>query len=551
MDGSPHPTTATRAALASAKPLRLLLLHPKTLIDSWPVPVDALGEIVKFPSAVYPTLAAMITDLPVSIDIFDGYVARCSFASYKARLAAADLIGISVMSPLKALDTELTLRLARTLNPNVRIILGGNHASAWPERWLGSGADYVVQGEGEIPFRMLIEHLALGLHTLDAIPNLYWRAGQAIQRSTAPLPAFNLDTAPLPLWRGVDLSRYGLGLSDGLAATVEFSRGCPHRCDFCNINTFWNHRQRTKSIPRMIEELEALRARGVREFIFTDDNFGGDERRTIALLETMVERGLDMRFGCFLRGDTVHRHPAFATLAAKAGMRFCMMGIETLDAAWLRDHRKGVRAPDALAMYQSVYAALRSAGITVVGLFILPPAATRGYAAPKGLAGLVCDIAVEADLAALKGSALHDTLAREGRVAKDMFYHDWNLPSILLADGEVQRQQKSIFDFLRAGLSPFILRTAILGPPLVRRFRWRGIMLVAERLACTTPRDLHRWYLARKPKLDQQQRQDRIIATVLGPTAVARAQRRRFWRVPLALRNFSWRQTPRPAVQRD
>jgi len=548
MDGPARPTAASSAASSADRPLRLLLLHPKTLVDSWPVPVDALGEIVKFPSAVYPTLAAMIADLPVEIDIFDGYVARCSFAEYKSRLATPDVIGISVMSPLKALDTELTLRLARVLNPSVRIVLGGNHASAWPERWIGNGADYVVQGEGEIPFRMLIEHLGLGYHTPDAIPNLFWREGEVIQRSTAALPTLNLDTAPLPLWRDVDLSRYGLGLSGGLAATVEFSRGCPHRCDFCNINTFWDHRQRTKSVPRMIEELEALRARGVGEFIFTDDNFGGDERRTIALLEAMVERGLDMRFGCFLRGDTVHRHPGFATLAAKAGMRFCMMGIETLDPAWLRDHRKGVRAPDALAMYKSVYDALQTASITVVGLFILPPAATRGYAAPKGLTGLVCDIAVEADLAALKGSALHDKLAREGRVAKDMFYHDWNLPSILLADGDVQRQQKSIFDFLRSALSCFVLRTAIFGPPVVRRFRWRGIMLVAERLACTTPGDLQRWYFARKSGLDQQQRQDLIVATVLGPAALARFRRYRFWRVPLGFRNLSWRQTKRPAV---
>lgn len=548
MDSPAHPTAASLAAPTADRPLRLLLLHPKTLVDSWPVPVDALGEIVKFPSAVYPTLAAMITDLPVEVDIFDGYVARCSFAAYKSLLTGPDVIGISVMSPLKALDTELTLRLARGLNPNVIIVLGGNHASAWPERWIANGADYVVQGEGEIPFRMLIEYLGLGCHTPDAIPNLYWREGEAIKHSTAPLPTFNLDTAPLPFWRGVDLSRYGLELSDGLAATVEFSRGCPHRCDFCNINTFWDHRQRTKSVPRMIEELEALRACGVREFIFTDDNFGGDERRTIALLETMVERGLGMKFGCFLRGDTVHRHPEFATLAAKAGMRFCMMGIETLDPAWLRDHRKGVRAPDALAMYQSVYAALRAANIAVVGLFILPPAATRGYAAPKGLSGFVCDIAVEADLAALKGSALHDELAREGRVAKDMFYHDWNLPSILIADGEVQRQQKSIFDFLRTALSPFVLRTAIFGPSVVRRFRWRGILLVAERLACTTCGDLKRWYYARKPGLDQQQRQNLIVATVLGPAALVRARRRRFWRVPLGIRNLSWRHTPRPAV---
>src|ERR1043165_808022 len=76
------------ASQLSAKQ-RLLFLHPKTLVDSWPFPVDTLGEVVKAPSAVYPVLASFVSDLPVEIEIFDGYVTRESFANYKRRLRRA------------------------------------------------------------------------------------------------------------------------------------------------------------------------------------------------------------------------------------------------------------------------------------------------------------------------------------------------------------------------------------------------------------------------------------------------------------------------------
>jgi anaerobic magnesium-protoporphyrin IX monomethyl ester cyclase len=520
----------------AADHLRLLLLHPKTLVDSWPFPVDTLGEIVKFPSAVYPILAAAIRDLPVAVEIFDGYVARESFRAYKHRLMRAQVIGISAMSPLKALDTELTVRLAKRLNPGVKIVMGGNHATAWPDRWLSAGADYVVAGEGEIAFRMLMSFLACGKGRLQDIPNLLWMEGGQVQRSGARAPQIDLETAPLPDWSGFDLRPYGLGLSGGQAAAVEFSRGCPHRCDFCNINTFWNYKQRTKSVARVIAELEHLKSRGVAEFIFTDDNFGGDERRTIALLNEMVARGLNMRFGCFLRGDTVHRNPDFAALAARAGMRFCMMGIETLDPAWLKRHRKGVRATDALAMYERVYDSLRANGIFVVGLFITAPIGERGDYAGKGAAGRVCDTQFAADLAALKGSALYEDLRQKDRVAKDMFYHDWNFPSIIVEEGKTQRLQKSFLDLVRDYTSLYAVRSALFGTPVARRFRWRPVGILMERLLCTTPADIWRWRIARTNALDLQARQDRIVQSLLNDRAVARLARRRWWRSPLALR---------------
>ena len=525
--------------------MKVLFLHPKTLVDSWPVPIDTLGEIVKFPSAVYPVLAAAIADLPVRMEIFDGYVARETFAGYKQRLRWPDLIAISCMSPLKALDTELTIRLAKQLNPAVRVVVGGNHATAWPERWMEAGADFVVVGEGEVAFRRLIETLLADGDDFQDIPSLYWREGGAIHRSDAKPSAIDLNAAPMPDWRGFDLGPYGMGMSGGMAAAVEISRGCPHRCDFCNINTFWSHKQQYKSVARVIAELERLKDMGVGEIIFTDDNFGGNEKHTIALLEEMVRRRIDIKFGCFLRGDTVARNPGFPALAAAAGMRFCMMGIETLDEAWLKQHRKGVRSADAPGMYAEVYERLRASGIFVNGLFICSPSENTGAASGVGATGVVCDYRMSSDLQAIKGSALYDKVRAADAVSKDMFYHDTSLTSIVLDSGTLQVQQGSRLDLLREHLGGRAFRALLGGSPVARRFWWRPPGVILERLLCTTRDDLRRRRLSQRADLTMQQRQEMMVQTVLDKDHIARLARRRRWVSPLSLRNGLWSARPK------
>jgi anaerobic magnesium-protoporphyrin IX monomethyl ester cyclase len=527
---------------ATEAPLRILFLHPKTLVDSWPVPVDTLGEIVKFPSATYPVLAAAIKGLTVEIRMLDGYVGRIPFHDYKTELAWPDLIAISCMSPLKALDTELTIKLARAINPRVRIVVGGNHATAWPERWLASGVDFVVSGEGEIAFRSLVEHLIAGADSFAAAPNLFWSHMGVVQRPTVKAAPVDLRSAPPPDWSAFDLRRYGLGMSSGLAAAIEISRGCPHRCDFCNINTFWSHKQRYKPVDQVITEMRALKANGVGEFIFTDDNFGGDERHTVRLLTAMISNNLGMRFGCFLRGDTVYRNPGFARLAFEAGMRFCMMGIETLDPAWLKAHRKGVRASDAREMYPKVYEALRREGIFVVGLFILAPSPEpTSRVAPTGV---VCDYQFTADLVALKGSALYQAHASRNTVSKDMFYHDWNLSSIVVEGGAEQKSQKSFIDTLRENLSPFALGQIFAGSPIARRFRLRPIGILLERVLCTRLDDVRRYRVAKSSRLTMQEKQDYAVNSVLDFGNVARLMKSKHWLAPLGLRTGLWTSPP-------
>jgi anaerobic magnesium-protoporphyrin IX monomethyl ester cyclase len=531
-------TSASPVAFSRSMPLKILFLHPKTLVDSWPFPIDTLGEVVKFPSAVYPVLAATIRDLPVATRILDGYVARLSLSEYREQLAWADVIAISCMSPLKALDTELTVKLAREVKPTVKIVVGGNHATAWPERWIAAGVDFVVSGEGETPFRRLIAALLTGASSFDDVPNLFWVDRGECRRSPLKAEPTDLEAAPMPDWNGFDLRPYGLGMSNGLGAAVEISRGCPHRCDFCNINTFWSYKQRYKSVGKVIAELQALKAAGVGEFIFTDDNFGGDERHTVALLKEMISSRLDLRFGCFLRGDTVHRNPDFARLAHEAGMRFCMMGIETLDEGWLKAHRKGVRARDAIDMYRRVYQILRSQGIFVVGLFILP--AKSGRARWTQPTGIVCDYQFTADLVAIRGSVLFDQHEQARTVAKDMFYHDWNLTSIVVGDGIEQTAGKSFFDSASENLSPLALRQAFAGTPVSRRFRWRTLGVLAERVACTSFADLKRFWVSRSKTLTAQQKQDYAVESVLNPAHITRLKGRRRFVAPLGLRTSSW-----------
>jgi anaerobic magnesium-protoporphyrin IX monomethyl ester cyclase len=515
-------------------------LHPKTLVDSWPVTVDTLGEVIKAPSAVYPVLASVVSDLPLQIEMFDGYVTRESFANYKRRLRQADVIAISMMSPLKALDTELTIRLAKALNPDVVIILGGNHASAFPERWIECGANFVIVGEGEVAFRKLMQAIVSRRSTFDDLPNLVYRDHGRSRATSIKAPKVDLNLAPLPRWDLLDLRPYGLGLgTGGLTAAVEVSRGCPHRCDFCNINTFWNYRQDYKSVERVCDELEQLHGLGVREFIFTDDNFAQDHRHTKKLFEEMIRRDLRVRFGSFMRGDTVNRHPELIELAARAGLSFCLMGIETLDPAWLKNHRKGVRADDVVSMYENVYRILRRNGVFVIGLFITPPEATENQVSGRGADGVVCDAHYTADLVAQKGSALFVDLIKSGAVGKDMFYHDWNLPSIKLRDGRSQTSRKSLRSLLLAW-NNFAIRDALIGRPLAKRFRWRNVSILAERIFCTSWADVRRYRMAKDTSLPLEVRQHNMVDTVIAPSFIEKLVKARRFKSPLSLRNSIW-----------
>jgi anaerobic magnesium-protoporphyrin IX monomethyl ester cyclase len=250
-----------------------------------------------------------------------------------------------------------------------------------------------------------------------------------------------------------------------------------------------------------------------------------------------------MRFGSFMRGDTVNRNPELIELAAKAGLSFVLMGIETLNPAWLKSHGKGVRADDIVSMYTKVYRTLRKNGIFVIGLFITPPDASDDEVSGRGADGVVCDAHYTADLVAQKGSALFVELLKNGAVGKDMFYHDWNLPSIRPRNGRPQTSRKSFRTLLR-NWNGVAVRTAFIGPSLARRFRWRNVGVLAERVICTSLADLRRYRIAKDASLPLELRQQNIVDTVITPSFIEKLIKSRSFKSPLALRTGIWSSHP-------
>lgn len=141
--------------------MNILLLNPIPLYETWPIPNDFWRCFTRVASCTFPQLASMVPG--ENVRILDGLVERVDLASYARILASTDIIGLSAVSAVTALNTEITIKFIKRLNPKATIVLGGHHASAYPLEWLSRGADIIIKHEGEETFRELIMCLKEGM----------------------------------------------------------------------------------------------------------------------------------------------------------------------------------------------------------------------------------------------------------------------------------------------------------------------------------------------------------------------------------------------------
>ena len=147
------------------------------------------------------------------------------------------------------------------------VVLGGPSASSAPE-WYPE-ADIIHCGEvGDATFRMF--------ELIDSAPGRPER--QIVLRTVERMPMTEL---PMPAYHLIDVRNY-------LLSTVQFSSGCPHACDYCDIPALYGRRPRHKNPAQVIRELDFLAAAGTPSIYFVDDNFIGDPSATRELLEHLV-----------------------------------------------------------------------------------------------------------------------------------------------------------------------------------------------------------------------------------------------------------------------
>jgi radical SAM superfamily enzyme YgiQ (UPF0313 family) len=138
----------------------------------------------------------------------------------------------------------------------------------------------------------------------------------------------DIQETPAPMWELAELDRYG-------TMSIQFSRGCPHNCEFCNVTSLFGHRPRTKTVEQILYELDGLYDLGWRgNVFFVDDNLIGNKGKLKAeLLPALIEWRKGKKAGPFSTEVTINLadDEELMSMMGEAGFGTVFIGIETPD----------------------------------------------------------------------------------------------------------------------------------------------------------------------------------------------------------------------------
>ncbi|HIK30678.1 MAG TPA: DUF4070 domain-containing protein [Oscillatoriales cyanobacterium M59_W2019_021] len=229
-----------------------------------------------------------------------------------------DLVIISAMIVQKA---DFRSLIQKGISLGKKVAVGGPFPTSVPEFALESGAHYLILDEGECTIPSFLEALARGEE------RGIFRASEKPDVTQTPMPRFDL----------LDLDAY-------LAVTVQFSRGCPFQCEFCDIINLYGRKPRTKTPEQILGELEVLYQMGWYRYVFiVDDNFIGNKRNAKVFLRALIPWMEERNYPFMLLTEAslnLAEDDELIELLVKAGFSMIFMGIETPDTDSLTEINK-------------------------------------------------------------------------------------------------------------------------------------------------------------------------------------------------------------------
>ena len=311
-------------------------------------------------------------------------------------LAWADYVFVSAMVVQR--DSARAL-IARCKSAGVKVVAGGPlftmEHEAFPD------VDYFVLNEAELTLPPFLADLANG-----CAERVY---------ATSEYP--DIQQTPAPLWQLASLKYYE-------SVSIQFSRGCPFSCDFCNVTALLGHRPRVKSAVQIIAELDSLYALGWRKGIFfVDDNFIGNKKHLKSkVLPALIEwrKGkLGMPFSTEVSINLAD-DAELLNLMTQAGFDTVFVGIETPNEESLAECSKTQnRGRDLVESVKT----LQRAGLQVQGGFIVGFDSDTTSIFQQQIdfiqrSGIVT--AMVGLLQAPPGTRLYERMKQEGRLVNEM-----------------------------------------------------------------------------------------------------------------------------------
>jgi radical SAM superfamily enzyme YgiQ (UPF0313 family) len=311
-------------------------------------------------------------------------------------LGWADLVLTSTMVVQQRSLREVLARCNALGKP---VAVGGPHPTSFTSEI--AGADHFLLGEVEETFPRFLAD---------------WEAGRAA-REYRPESKPALTTTPVPRFDLLDLSAYG-------SMAIQFSRGCPFDCEFCDITKLFGRVPRTKTNEQMLAELDALHLLGWRGALFlVDDNFIGNKREAMRLLPAIAawQRQHGSPFDLYTEASiNLARSEPLMDAMVEAGFSMVFIGIESPNPEALRRTNKpqnAARGEEDFLLH--AVRTIQAKGLEVTAGFILGldgdgPEVFDAQVDFIQRAGI--PIAMVGLLTALRGTNLHSRLESEGRL---------------------------------------------------------------------------------------------------------------------------------------
>lgn len=294
--------------------MKVLLVYPRYPVTYWgfQYALKFVSKKAAFPPLGLLTVAAILPD-EIEKKLIDMNVEKLTDED----ILWADYVMISAMVVQKDSVRQVIDR-CRFLG--VKTVAGGPLFTSEPE--LYDNIDHLVLNEGEITIPLFLADLERG-----EAKHLY---------TTQKWP--DLRTSPIPRWDLLNVKKYA-------SLNLQYSRGCPFNCEFCDITSLYGNIPRTKDTSQMLAELDAIYDSGWRGTVFfVDDNFIGNKKKLINDLLPAVADWMEMRnypFN-FLTEASINLadDERLMGMMVKAGFHAVFIGIETPDEESLAECKK-------------------------------------------------------------------------------------------------------------------------------------------------------------------------------------------------------------------
>jgi len=231
------------------------------------------------------------------------------------------ILGLSLMS-MSRVSSYKIISLAKKIDANIKIILGGVHASIMYEQLLKNfPVDCIIIGEGEETIKELIPKLKFNKE-LDKIKGIaFLKKNKVIKNEDRPLIT-NLENIPFP-------SHEVFMNPNRTKICLLSSRGCPYMCSFCCLHIISKRKYRMRPYQNVVDEIEYILKKfpQIKEIEFSDDTFTLNEKRVIDFCKEILKRKIKIKFLCSARIKPMSKE--MLSWMEKAGFKEVRFGIET------------------------------------------------------------------------------------------------------------------------------------------------------------------------------------------------------------------------------